>query len=39
MLKMWKIICDYNDNLDDLIYKNGGGRLCERYMDSFFKEC
>nr|XP_034324909.1 uncharacterized protein LOC105325914 isoform X3 [Crassostrea gigas] len=39
MSKTRKIIRDYNDNLDDLTYKNGDGRPCERYRDSLLKEC
>lgn len=39
MSKTRKIIRDYNDNLDDLTYKNGDGRPCERYGDSLLKEC
>lgn len=39
MSKTRKIIRDYNDNLDDLTYKNGDGRPCERNRDCLLKEC
>lgn len=39
MLEIWKIICDYNDCLDDILSKNGDERLCERCREGFFKEC
>lgn len=39
MSKTRKIIRDYNDILDDLTYKNGDGRPCERCRGSFLKEC